>query len=283
MEHPDIAADLFAQVGGQLVQFVASPSAAARAVLQACERRWGRLPDPAGRAPDVRVALGGDGCVLRCLQMSVADGALCFGANCGTVGFLANPCLEDHPGSGSYEQCADGFAQRLAAAERFELAVLEVTAFDADGTRTVRYAVNDVALWRASPQASKLRICVNGTARMDELVGDGLLVATPAGSTGYNLSAKGPILPFGSSLLAMTPLNPYRPRRWPGAMLEDDAVIDLEVLYAAQRPVHLTADQQTLPAPERVRIARSKDCRARLAFDPEHRLDERVIAEQFAP
>lgn len=274
----EIADRTTVMIGSRLVELVASPRPAALAALAACVDRWPAVPD--APTPELRVALGGDGCVLRAMQLSAVDGAVCFGGNCGHVGFLANPAAAD--ADGGYRDFADGLEVRLGRVEVFDLAVLDVAVLDTSGESTQLYSVNDMSLWRAGAQAAKLTVSVNGVIRVEELVGDGLVVSTPAGSTGYNLSAGGPILPLGVPLLSLTPLNAYRPRRWPGAILADDTVVEVEVLTPADRPVSLAADQAVVHAAATVRVARAADRHVRLAFDPDHRLDERITAEQFA-
>lgn len=188
----EIANRTTVRIDGRRVALVASPRPAAPAALAACLDRYD--VDAGPEAPGLRVAFGGDGCVLRAMQLSAVDGAVCFGGNCGHVGFLANPAVPDD--DGRYRSFADGLAERPEQATVFDLAVLVVVATTVDRTNHRLYAVNDMSLWRAGAQAAKLTVPVNDVTRVPELVGDGLVVSTPAGSPGYNYSAGGPVLPL---------------------------------------------------------------------------------------
>ena len=189
--------------------------------------------------------------------------------NRGTVGFLMN------------EYAEEGLLERLAAAEEAVLNPLRMHAVCADGHTVDALAINEVALYRAGPQAAKLRISVDGRVRMEELVCDGALVATPAGSTAYNYSAHGPILPIGAEVLALTPVAAFRPRRWRGALLPKDAAVKFEVLEADKRPVSAVADSRDARNVLTVEVRSEPGIRHRLLFDPGHGLEERLIREQF--
>ncbi len=221
---------------------------------------------------DVVIALGGDGFMLQTLHAMLARrGASVpvFGMNLGTVGFLMN------------EWRPHGLDERLARAKPFKVTPLEMTATGIDGRTHTLPAINEVSLLRETRQTAKLEVTVNGRVVLPELACDGILAATPAGSTAYNLSAQGPILPLGSALIALTPISPFRPRRWRGAILPDKARIDLKVLEPAKRPVSAVADQREIRDVARVEIAMDRARELTLLFDPEHALDDRITMEQF--
>lgn len=219
---------------------------------------------------EVVVALGGDGFMLQTLHETETTGLPVYGMNCGTVGFLMNTFgLEDLPA-------------RLAAAEEAVINPLAMTAVSMDGTVTRALAINEVSLLRAGPQAAKLRIFVDGKERLAELICDGALVATPAGSTAYNYSAHGPILPIGSDVLALTPMAAFRPRRWRGALLPKSVVVRFEVLEPEKRPVRADADSRPVTDVVSVEVRSEPSIRHRILFDPGHGLEERLIVEQFA-
>lgn len=219
---------------------------------------------------DIVVALGGDGFMLQTLYETQELDIPVYGMNCGTVGFLMN----------SYT--SDDLLQRLTLAEEAVIHPLSMTAVGVDGAVTKALAINEVSLLRAGPQAAKLRILIDGKERLAELVCDGALVATPAGSTAYNYSAHGPILPIGSGVLALTPLAAFRPRRWRGALLPQSAVVRFEVLDPAKRPVRADADSRPVTDVASVEIRQDTSVRHRILFDPGHGLEERLIVEQFA-
>lgn len=218
----------------------------------------------------VIVALGGDGFMLQTLHEVQASGLPVYGMNCGTVGFLMN----------AYEVA--GLAERLEAAQEVSLNPLHMTAVDEDGRVTEALAINEVSLLRMGAQAAKLRILVDGVERMPELVCDGCLLATPAGSTAYNYSAHGPILPIGADVLALTSVAAFRPRRWRGALLPKSAVVRFEVIDPAKRPVRADADTMPVTHVVSVEIRSEPQTRHRILFDPGHGLEERLIVEQFA-
>jgi len=248
------------------IAFLASSTDEARLALQVLEQRHGHCgPDDA----DVLCALGGDGFMLQSLHRHGALGKPVFGMKLGAVGFLMNHYRED------------GLVERIALAEPAKLRPLEMVALTEAGTSTTLLAYNEVSLLRQTRQAAHLGIDLNGHTRLDELVCDGVLVATPAGSTAYNYSAHGPILPLGSHTIALTPIAPYRPRRWRGAILKADTVVGFKVLDPYKRPVSATADSHEVRDVVEVSIRESRERTVTLLFDPEHNLEERILSEQF--
>ena len=219
---------------------------------------------------DVIVALGGDGFMLQTLHGSQHLSAPVYGMNRGTIGFLMN------------EYAESDLEARLEAAEEALLNPLIMTARDVQGREHTALAINEVSLLRAGPQAAKLRISVDGRLRMDELVCDGALVATPAGSTAYNYSAHGPVLPIGSDVLALTAVAAFRPRRWRGALLPKMAQVRVDVLEPEKRPVMAEADSRAIRNVVSVEIQSEPAIVHRILFDPGHGLEERLISEQFA-
>jgi NAD+ kinase len=249
------------------IAFVASPARVAQTAKDAVTNRYGDAPlDKA----EVIVALGGDGFMLQTLHETQALPAPVYGMNRGTIGFLMN----------SYGE-AD-LVDRLIAAEKAEINPLEMHATHVDGSVSTALAINEVSLLRAGPQAAKLQITVDGRLRMQELVCDGALVATPAGSTAYNYSAHGPILPIGSDVLALTAMAAFRPRRWRGALLPKAAKVQFDVLEAEKRPVMADADGKSHRDVVRVEIRSEPGVSHTILFDPGHGLEERLISEQFA-
>src|SRR5687768_13676950 len=218
---------------------------------------------------DVICALGGDGFMLQTLHQHGGHGLPVYGMKLGTVGFLMN------------HYHGDMLLRRLHAAEPAVLRPLEMRASTEAGTSLDLLAYNEVSLLRQTRQTAHLRVHLNGQVRLDELVCDGALVATPAGSTAYNFSAHGPILPLGSSVIALTPIAAFRPRRWRGALLRASTEIKLEVLDPYKRPVSATADSHEVRDVLEVDIRESKERSVRLLFDPEHNLEERILNEQF--
>ena len=249
------------------IAFTASPVPVAQAALENLRDRYGNAsPEEA----DVIVALGGDGFMLKTLHETQALNVPVYGMNRGTVGFLMN---EFH---------ADDLLDRLDEAEEEVINPLTMTAVTSDGATHHALAINEVSLLRAGPQAAKLRISVDGKLRMKELVCDGALVATPAGSTAYNYSAHGPILPIGSDVLALTAMAAFRPRRWRGALLPKQAVVRFDVIEPEKRPVMADADGGSVRDVISVEIRSEPAIRHRILFDPGHGLEERLIREQFA-
>jgi NAD+ kinase len=220
---------------------------------------------------DAVVALGGDGFLLQTLHRFMGQGLPVFGMNRGSVGFLLN------------EYAEDGLRERIARAEPVALRPLRMRATTVTGEVLSAIAINEVALFRQLRQTAKIRVMVDGIVRLDELSCDGILVATPAGSTAYNLSAHGPIIPLRAGLLALTPISPFRPRRWRGALLFSDAKVSFDVLEPDKRPVSATADNTEVRDVVHVEVAEEPDIRFTLLVDPDHNLDERVLKEQFAP
>ena len=223
-------------------------------------------------AADLIVALGGDGFLLHILRERLALGRVCpvFGMNRGTVGFLMN------------DWRIDGLIERIGRAKSFSVKPLEMRAVTDDGETIIHHAINEVSLLRETRETARIEIMLNGRVVMPELVCDGVLVATPAGSTAYNLSAAGPILPLNSKLLALTPISPFRPRRWRGALIPDDLRISFRVLDPEKRPVSAVADQIEVRDVATVEVCIDPTDVLTLLFDPEHALDERITMEQFA-
>lgn len=218
---------------------------------------------------DVVVALGGDGFMLATLHQTQALFAPVYGMNRGTVGFLMN----------LYDE--DDLHTRLAEAERTEIHPLHMTAWAASGEKTEGLAINEVSLFRMGPQAAHLRILIDGQERMPELVCDGALVSTAAGSTAYNYSAHGPIIPIGANILALTAVSAFRPRRWRGALLPAAVSVRFEVLEHDKRPVSAVADNVDVADVVAIEISSSHDISHTLMFDPGHGLEERLLREQF--
>nr|TFG53407.1 MAG: NAD kinase [Hyphomicrobiales bacterium] len=247
------------------IHFAASEAPEARAALEKLTPHYGNAsPDVA----DFIVALGGDGFMLQSLHKFIESGLPIYGMNFGSVGFLMNEFKQDD------------LCERLAAAEPARIHPLRMTAYSRTGEQTA-IAFNEVSLLRQTRQTAKLRIILDGKTRLEELVCDGILVSTPAGSTAYNLSAHGPILPINASLLAMTPLSPFRPRRWRGALLPHDANIRFDVLNHERRPVSAVADDFEVRHVERIDIAETRKISVTMLFDAGHSLDERILTEQF--
>lgn len=245
------------------IAFLASPSAGEE--LAALTALHGQC---APSDADVIVALGGDGFMLQTLNERY--GLPVYGMNCGTVGFLMN------------EYDAADLPERLRGAEEAVINPLAMRAVDTLGVEHRALAINEVSLLRAGPQAAKLRISVDGRVRLPELICDGALLATPAGSTAYNYSAHGPILPIGADVLAMTPMAAFRPRRWRGALLPRAAVVRFDVLEAEKRPVRADADSRPVNDVVMVEVRSDPSIEHRILFDPGHGLEERLIVEQFA-
>ncbi len=246
--------------------FAASPVEVAQNALNELSAVYGSVPQTEA---DVIVALGGDGFMLQTLHGTMHLDVPVYGMNCGTIGFLMN------------EYLVDGLIKRLEAAEETVINPLAMYAEATNGTFTEGLAINEVSLLRAGPQAAKLRVSIDGKVRMDELVCDGALVSTPAGSTAYNYSAHGPILPIGSDVLALTAMAAFRPRRWRGALLPKSAVVRFDVLEADKRPVMADADTRSVRQVSVVEVKSDPNVQHRLLFDPGHGLEERLIREQF--
>ena len=250
------------------IAFVSSRSDTSREAKAALEARYAHV-EPADA--EVIVALGGDGFMLEALHRTMGRGVPIYGMNRGTVGFLLN----------RYDE--DDLVARLEAAETVELHPLEMIAVSDSGTEQRAKAINEVSLLRQTRQAANIRVSIDGKERIDKMICDGVLVATPAGSTAYNLSAHGPILPIGSNVLALTPISAFRPRRWRGAVLPHTARIDFEVLDHYKRPVSAVADATEVRNVVEVHVAEDTDTALRILFDAKHNLEERILQEQFIP
>lgn len=248
------------------IAFVASEMPAAQTARAALAQRFGNVPEAEA---DVIVALGGDGFMLQTLHRTQNLSAPVYGMNRGTVGFLMN------------EYSETDLPERLEAAQEEVINPLSMTAKTVDGKIHKALAINEVSLLRAGPQAAKLKITIDGRLRLAELVCDGALVATPAGSTAYNYSAHGPILPIGSDVLALTAVAAFRPRRWRGALLPKSAEVRFDVLDAKKRPVMADADSIWVENVVWVVIRSEPSIQHRILFDPGHGLEERLIREQF--
>ena len=247
--------------------FSASRRPEAQDALQRLTRRYGQLDE---EQADVIVALGGDGAMLDAMRRRFQDQKPVYGMNRGTVGFLMN----------EYDE--EDLPTRIDRAERASVSPLRMKVRDVHGEEHERLAINEVSMLRQTAQTAKLRILVDGKERMAELSCDGVMVATPAGSMAYNLSAHGPILPIGANLLALTPVSAFRPRRWRGALLRHDARVDIEVVSPQRRPVAAAADNQEVRDVAHVSIHEDRSRRLTMLFDTGHALDERILREQFA-
>jgi NAD+ kinase len=247
---------------------LASPTEEAQAAANALrsQRDWVDLGDS-----ELVIALGGDGFMLQVQHAMLEDARIVpvFGMNLGTVGFLMN------------EWRSNGLDERIARAKRFSVSPLRMEAETIEGQKIKLPAINEVSLLRETRQTAKLEVSLNDRVVMAELVCDGVLVSTPAGSTAYNLSAQGPILPLGSGLLALTPISPFRPRRWRGAILPETASVSIRVLDAVKRPVSAVADQREVRDVRKIDVAIDRAAALTFMFDPEHALDDRITMEQF--
>ncbi len=246
--------------------FISSDAPEAR---KAAEKLIGTYGQVTLEEADVIVALGGDGFMLQTLHANMNAGRQIYGMNRGSVGFLMN------------EYHTTDLRDRIDEATSESIRPLEMTAINTDGKAYKAYAINEVSLLRQSYQAAKIRISVDGQQRLDELICDGVLLATPAGSTAYNLSARGPILPLDAPLLALTPVSPFRPRRWQGALLPNTATVTLEILEPEKRPVNAVADHNEVKSVVSVTIAEAPNSTVTILFDADHSWDERILAEQF--
>jgi NAD+ kinase len=247
---------------------VSDTDAAQDAAIRLRERRdWVDLDQA-----EMVVALGGDGFMLQTLHAMLERRRILpvFGMNLGTVGFLMNEWREKR------------LDERIDLAKLFNVTPLKMEATTIEGETITLPAINEVSLLRETRQTAKLEVSVNDRVVIPELVCDGVLVATPAGSTAYNLSAQGPILPLGSAMLALTPISPFRPRRWRGAILTESARIGFRVLDAVKRPVSAVADQREVRDVATINVSIDKSQTLKLLFDPEHALDDRIVMEQFA-
>lgn len=246
--------------------FIASPTPDAQEAAQHLAALYGNTRQ---QEADVIVALGGDGFMLQTLHEQMNSGRAVYGMNRGSIGFLMNDYSdEDLPG-------------RIKAAVENIIRPLEMIARDAHGATHKALAINEVSLLRQSYQAAKLKLSIDGQERMEELICDGLMVATPAGSTAYNLSAHGPILPLDAQLLALTPVSPFRPRRWRGALLPNKVKVTIDVLESDKRPVNAVADHIEVKSVTQVQVAESQESTTRILTDSSHSWNDRILAEQF--
>ena len=257
-----------AEIEHRPMALLASPAEAAQAAEAMLRGRYAFVPMAEA---ELIVALGGDGFMLQTLHEMLSRGRVCpvFGMNRGTVGFLMN------------EWRIEALDARLARARAFSVAPLEMKATTVSGEVLQHHAINEVSLLRETRQTAWVEVSVSGRVVLPELICDGVLVATPAGSTAYNLSAQGPILPLSSRLVALTPISPFRPRRWRGALIPDDLRISFRVLDPVKRPVSAVADQIEVRDVSTVEICVDRHEALTLLFDPEHALDERIAMEQF--
>jgi NAD+ kinase len=249
--------------------FVASQKPDAQDALKALTSRYGNL-DAANA--DVLIALGGDGFMLQTLRRHttlVQRGLPVYGMNRGTIGFLMNAYSED------------GLVDRLEKAEKTTVRPLKMTA-EAKGGHFEDLAFNEISLFRQTQQAAHISVTVDGQKRLEKLIADGVLVATPAGSTAYNLSAHGPVIPLGSRILALTPISAFRPRRWRGALLNANAKVEFTVLDPIRRPVSVSADNQEIRDVTHVLVEEEHSKQLNLLFDADHGLDEKILQEQFS-
>ncbi|MBT4203904.1 NAD kinase [Hyphomicrobiales bacterium] len=248
------------------ISFVAGATKQALKAKKELESIYGsQLPEDA----DIIIALGGDGLMLQTLHQYINSNKPIYGMNLGSIGFLMN------------EFDKKNLNERISKAEIVKVNLLKMTVTDSKNNIYDELAINEVSLFRTSYQAAKLKISVDGKLRLKELICDGIMVATPAGSTAYNLSANGPILPINAKLLSLMPINAFRPRRWKGALLNINSEIDIEVIDHKHRHVSATADSREIKQAKRIKITIEKDKEIRLMFDPDYSLDERIIREQF--
>jgi len=251
----------------QRLAFLASDRPEAQAALKALTSRYGDVPE---QEADALVALGGDGFMLETLHRRLASRTPVYGMNRGSIGYLLNEYAEDN------------LLERIATAEKAVIHPLVMRVRDIHGATHEALAINEVSLFRQTFQSAKLRIRIDGTVRMAELICDGVLIATPAGSTAYNLSAHGPIVPLSAQVLALTPISAFRPRRWRGALLSHKAQVTFEALETDKRPVSAVADNVEVRDVVEVNVSEDRSISLALLFDAGRSLEERVLAEQFA-
>jgi len=248
------------------IAFVAARQKQAQEALLRLKTRYAHVT-PA--KADVIVVLGGDGFMLRSLHKYLHRDVPIFGINRGSIGFMMNAYRET------------GLLRRLERAEAITLHPLSMECVDTRGRRHKALAINEVSLLRQTRQAAKIQIKVDGQMRMEELICDGVLISTPAGSTAYNLSAHGPIVPLGADLLALTPISAFRPRQWKGALLPGTAKVTFDILNPRERPVSAVADDAEVRRVKQVVIREDRSIAPVLLFDPEHNLEDRIVREQF--
>jgi len=250
------------------IAFAAGRLEAAQIALKKLKNRYDHVPPSKA---DIIVALGGDGFMLRTLHKHIKRDIPIFGMNRGSVGFLMNGYSET------------GLLARLKKAQSVRVSPLQMTAIDIKGKTRTGIAINEVSLLRQARLAAKVRISVDGIERLNELICDGVMVATPAGSTAYNLSAHGPIIPLGAGVLALTPISAFRPRLWRGALLPQESEVTFDILNAEERLVSAVADFTEIRRVKRVIIKGKPDISLSMLFDPEHDFEERILREQFTP
>ncbi len=248
------------------ISFVADNSDVAQTALKSLKKRYDSVPE---KNADTLIVLGGDGFMLETMHKHMFDNVAFYGMNCGSIGFLLN----------KYQ--SEDLEIFLQKAKPVELHPLTMEAIDCEGNLTVSNAINEVSLFRETRQAAKIKVLVDGIARLDQLICDGILASTPAGSTAYNLSAHGPILPIESEITALTPISPFRPRRWKGALLPSSAKIVFEILENKKRPVLAAADFTEVRNVQKVSVYTNKKISLKILFDSEHNLEERILNEQF--
>lgn len=248
------------------ISVLGSRSPVAQEAVADLRQRYGHV---APEEADVIVALGGDGFMLQTLHAFMDLGRPVYGMNRGSVGFLMNAYADDD------------LLEKIAESKTARINPLRMTAYDAMERRHTALAINEVALFRQTHQAAKIRISLDGKVQMEELICDGILAATPAGSTAYNLSAHGPIIPIRSKMIALTPISAFRPRRWRGALLPWDCAIEFGILEQAKRPVSATADHVEVRDVQRVEVASAEEIELQLLYDPGQGLEERLLREQF--
>jgi NAD+ kinase len=253
-------------VAPKKLSFLAASNDEAQEALAALESQYPSVP--AAQA-DVIVALGGDGFMLQILHEQMHQGTPVYGMNRGSIGFMLN------------EYCLDGLNERLSNAVEACIRPLNMIATSVDGSVTEALAINEVSLLRETRQSAKIQISVDNKIRMEELICDGVLVATPAGSTAYNLSAHGPVIPIDTPLLALTPISAFRPRRWRGALLPHKATVRFDIIEPDKRPVSAVADHTEVRNIAHVTVAESIDTTITMLFDDGHSLEERIAREQF--
>lgn len=261
-----LKSNVFRPGSTEKLAFVASDTEEAQRAVEDLSNRYGNVD---ADEADVIVALGGDGLMLQTLHAHMGRGKPIYGMNRGSVGFLMNEYHEHD------------LRDRLANADVTTIRPLELTAIDETGKTHTALAINEVSLLRQTSQAARLKISVDDKVRLEELVCDGIIVATPAGSTAYNLSAHGPILPITAQLLALTPISAFRPRRWRGALLPNWAKVDIEILEALKRPVSASADHTEIRHVTHVTVRESSKAQGEIMFDSDHGWDERILTEMF--
>jgi NAD+ kinase len=254
------------QTTDKRIAFVASQNPEATQARKILASTYGEVPT---HEAEIIIALGGDGFMLQTLHQFMGTGKSIYGMHRGTIGFLMNEYDQEH------------LLERLQSARQTVIHPLLMQALDTEGRMHQFHAFNEVSLFRQTYQAARLRILVDDKERLPSLVSDGILLATPAGSTAYNLSAQGPIIPINAPLMALTPISPFRPRRWRGALLPDRAVVRIDILESDKRPVAAVADHDEVRAVRRVDIRMDHKIAMHLLFDSEHNLDERILREQF--